>query len=172
MMENAYHQELCNLAQAYFEEYLGKIEAAFERLTEEQVWLCPNEASNSMGNQVLHLCGNIRQYAISSLGRQEDVRERDSEFEAKAGLNKSELMEKLRNTVKEAIAVFEKLDEEELLRKRHVQAYHYSGLAVLIHVVEHFAYHTGQIIFWAKQLSGKGFDFYANVDLNEKGNLS
>lgn len=171
-MENAYHQELCEQAKIYFQEYLGKIETAFERLTEEQVWLRPNEASNSMGNQVLHLCGNIRQYAISSLGRQEDVRERDSEFEATDGLNKGELLEKLHHTVNEAITVFEKLDEEELLRKRHVQAYHYTGLAVLIHVVEHFAYHTGQIIFWAKQLSGKGFDFYSDVNLNEKGDLS
>ena len=165
-MENAYHATLKQQASQYFDEYYGKIEKAFEKLTEVQVWQRPNEASNSMGNQVLHLCGNIRQYAISSLGRQADVRERDLEFSAEGGLEKDELLAKLADTVSEAKAVFEALDETELLRKRHVQAYHYSGLEVLIHVVEHFAYHTGQIIFWAKLLSNQGFDFYANVNLN------
>lgn len=168
-MENAYHQQLIDQACQYFKEYFGKIEAAFDRLTEAQVWQRPNEASNSMGNQVLHLCGNIRQYAISSLGQVEDTRERDSEFAAQEGFNKEELLTKLKETVDEAIDVFEKLDEAELLRERHVQAYHYTGLAVLIHVVEHFAYHTGQIVFWAKALSNEGFDFYADVDLNKKG---
>ena len=168
-MSNRIYQENIDLAISYFREYLGKIEAAFARLSEEQVWQRPNEASNSMGNQILHLCGNIRQYAISSLGQVEDTRERDSEFAAQEGFNKDELLTKLKATVDEAIGVFEKLDEAELLRERHVQAYHYTGLAVLIHVVEHFAYHTGQIVFWAKALSNKGFDFYADVDLNKKG---
>ena len=168
-MENAYPQALKHLSIQYFNEYLGKIEAAFERLTEAQVWQRPNESSNSMGNQVLHLCGNIRQYAISSLGQQSDVRVRDAEFAAEGGLSKAELLEKLKQTVEEANAIFEGLDEAELLRKRHVQAYHYSGFEVLVHVVEHFSYHTGQVVFWAKAISNHGFDFYANVDLNEKG---
>lgn len=167
-MENAYHATLKQQASQYFDEYYGKIESAFERLTEEQVWQRPNEASNSMGNQVLHLCGNIRQYAISSLGKQADVRERDLEFSAEGGLAKAELLSTLKATVNEAKAVFVGLDEAELLRMRNVQAYHYSGLEVLIHVVEHFAYHTGQIIFWAKLLSNQGFDFYADVNLNSK----
>jgi len=168
-MENAYHQTVKDSAVQYFNEYLSKTEAAFERLSEAQVWQRPNNASNSMGNQVLHLCGNIGQYAIASLGQHEDTRERDVEFATDGGLSKAALLEKLRNTVKEANAIFGQLDEAELLRKRNVQAYHYTGLEVLIHVVEHFSYHTGQIVFWAKQLSNKGFDFYANVDLNAKG---
>ena len=168
-MENVYHQVLKSQAVQYFNEYLGKIEAALERLSEEQIWQRPNEVSNSMGNQVLHLCGNIGQYAISSLGQRPDIRERDNEFAAKGGISKDVLLNKLRETVAEANSIFEQLDEAELLRKRHVQAYHYSGLEVLIHVVEHFAYHTGQIVFWSKALSNKGFDFYDNVDLTAKG---
>lgn len=168
-MENAYHQTVKDSAAQYFNEYLGKIEAAFERLSEEQVWQRPNDASNSMGNQVLHLCGNIGQYAIASLGQREDIRERDLEFATDGGLSKAALLEKLRSTINEANGIFEQLDEAELLRKRHVQAYHYTGLEVLIHVLEHFSYHTGQIVFWAKQLTNKGFDFYAHVDLNAKG---
>jgi len=168
-MENAYHQALKNLAIQYFNEYLGKIEAAFETLSEEQVWQRPNEASNSMGNQVLHLCGNINQYAISSLGQRSDHRDRDSEFAAKGGLAKDELLESLRDTVNEANSIFAQLSETELLRKRHVQAYHYTGLEVLVHVVEHFSYHTGQIVFWAKALNNQGFDFYADINLNAKG---
>jgi uncharacterized damage-inducible protein DinB len=39
---------------------------------------------------------------------------------------------------------------------------------VVLHVVEHFSYHTGQIAFWVKQLTDHQLGFYANVDLNQQ----
>jgi hypothetical protein len=40
---------------------LPRIRGAVEPLTEEDVWWRPNEASNSVGNLLLHLEGNVRQ---------------------------------------------------------------------------------------------------------------
>jgi uncharacterized damage-inducible protein DinB len=42
-------------------------------------------------------------------------------------------------------------------------------LSILVHVVEHFSYHTGQIAYAVK--AGKDLDlgFYRGVDLNRKG---
>ena len=150
------------------QENTPKIIKCLDELREEQIWLRPNEASNSIGNMILHLCGNIRQYIISSLGNQQDIRERDKEFSAKGGYNKEELQNKLTSTVEEAINTIKNIDENRLLKIHSVQGFNYSGIGVIIHVTEHYSYHAGQIIFWTKQLTAKDLGFYANIDLNKK----
>ncbi len=145
-----------------------RIEACLEMLSEEEVWQRPNNASNSMGNLLLHLCGNIRQYIISGLGRQPDSRTRDAEFAATGGLNKQELLQRLNDTVLEAESVIESADEAALLTPIEVQGYTLTGIGIIIHVVEHYSYHTGQIAFWTKQLRNQDLGFYAGINLNVK----
>lgn len=145
-----------------------KIIKCLAGLSEEQIWLRPNEASNSIGNILLHLCGNIRQYIISALGDQPDIRERDKEFSVKDGYNKEELLNKLTGTLEQAVSVIRNMDEPGLMKIYSVQGFNYSGIGIIVHVTEHYSHHTGQVIFWTKQLTGKGLGFYANVDLNKK----
>lgn len=145
-----------------------RIKKCLDELNEEEVWMRPNDSSNSVGNLILHLCGNIRQYIISSLGGEKDTRERDKEFETKGGKTKAELFEKLTVTVDQAVEVIKKLDEESILEVRSVQGFSYSGVGNIIHVVEHYSYHTGQIAFWTKLLKDKNLGFYDGVDLNTK----
>lgn len=143
-----------------------RINKCLKLLSEKDVWKRPNDQSNSIGNLILHLCGNIRQYIISSLGKSEDFRERDLEFTAEGGLTKSELQGKLEDTVGAAVNVIRNASIEELLRVRLVQGFDYSGVGVIIHVTEHYSYHTGQIAFWTKVITGSDLGFYSNVDLN------
>ena len=145
-----------------------KLTACFDELQETEIWKRPNENSNSVGNIILHLCGNIRQYAISSLGQIEDIREREKEFSADGGFSKSELIKKLITTVEEAKSIIQNISNNELFRKRQVQGYYYSGIGIIIHVTEHYSYHTGQIIFWTKLLKNKDLGFYTGIDLNVK----
>ena len=145
-----------------------RIKKCFDQLSEEDVWKKPNESLNSIGNLILHLCGNIRQYAISSLGQSPDVRSRSEEFSATGGLTKIELIQKLNITISEAVQTIKNASEEELMRKRKVQGFNYSGIGITIHVTEHFSYHTGQIAFWTKQLKNKDLGFYADRDLEIK----
>lgn len=147
------------------EENLPRIEKCLDQLSEEEVWKRPNGNSNSIGNLILHLCGNIRQYAVSSLGERADARERSSEFAATGGHGKQELLEKFRDTLKEAFEVIVQADEGELLRVRRVQGFQYSGIGILVHVCEHLSYHTGQIAFWTKILKDMDLGFYGNMDL-------
>jgi uncharacterized damage-inducible protein DinB len=149
-------------------ENTNRIIKCLREIEETEIWQHPNENSNSIGNIILHLCGNIRQYAISSLGETEDVRVRDKEFSAKEGLNKNELSAKLKNTVDEAINIIENLDESRLIKLYSVQGFNLSGIGIVIHVIEHYSYHTGQIAFWIKILKNKDLRFYANIDLNVK----
>lgn len=141
-------------------------------LEEAEIWKRPNNASNSVGNLILHLCGNITQYIISSLGGEEDKRERDKEFSANGGYPKSELIDKLKLTVENAITIIQNMDADGLLRKRYVQGFQISGMGNIIHVTEHYSYHTGQIIFWIKLLRSKDLNFYEGIDLNKKNQLS
>lgn len=152
-------------------EFTPKIERCLDELTPEEVWKRPNESSNSVGNLILHLCGNITQYIISSLGGQDDIRERDKEFEMRGGYTKTELLEKLMLTVDQAVEVIRNMDDESLLDRRSVQGFDYSGIGNIIHVVEHYSYHTGQIIFWTKLLKDKDLGFYSGVDLNAKNEI-
>ena len=144
------------------------VNIAFQKLDEKDVWKRANGSSNSMGNLILHICGNITQYVISSLGGQKDIRERDSEFSTQTGLDKVELLEKLRVTIVKAKAVIEEASLDEWLRKREVQGFHFTGIGAVLHVVEHYSYHTGQIAFWVKQLKNTDLRFYDNIDLNIK----
>ena len=164
-----------NITQEFTEESIFRIEKnttkiikCLEELNEEQIWLRPNEVSNSIGNILLHLCGNITQYIISALGVQPDIRERDKEFSAKTGYNKDELQNKLTSTVEQAVIIIRNSDEYRLMKIYPVQGFNLSGIAIIVHVTEHFSHHTGQIIFWTKLLSGNDLAFYANTDLNKK----
>ena len=144
------------------------IDIAFMHLGEQDVWKRPNKISNSLGNLILHLCGNITQYVISSLGETEDNRMRDSEFDTSSGLNKAELLEKLKITVNKAKEVIRNATPEQWLKKRKVQGFDFSGVGVVFHAVEHYSYHTGQIAFWVKLLKTKDLGFYDGIDLNIK----
>jgi len=141
---------------------------SFGQLSEEDVWKRPNESLNSVGSLILHLCGNITQYVISSLGETEDKRERDLEFSTESGFSKDELLQKLTDTVDDAKRVIFDSSIERLLKIRSVQGFSFSGIGVVLHAVEHYSYHTGQIAFWVKQLKNKDLGFYDGVDLKIK----
>jgi len=122
--------------------------------------------TNSIGNLILHLCGNITQYAHASLGNEKDERLRDLEFSTQGGFSKKELLEKITSVTEKAIQIIDNISEEELLRKRKVQGFDYTGISIIIHITEHFSYHVGQIAFFTKLLCDKDLGFYEDFDLN------
>ena len=129
---------------------LPLIVKSLNQLTDEEIWWRPNAASNSAGNLVLHLCGNVRQWIIAGLGGEKFNRQRDLEFSEQGPIPRKELVARLRNTVRDACEVLAKLSDEELARKYSIQGYHVTGLDAVFHVTEHFGYHTGQIIYITK----------------------
>lgn len=170
-MEQELIREFIHNSISRIDENTKKVNKCFEELDEKDIWIHPNESSNSIGNLVLHLCGNIRQYIISSLGEREDIRERDLEFSTRGGPNKIELLEKLSMIIREAKSIIRTADAAKLLKIQSVQGYEYSGLGIIYHVVEHYSYHTGQIIFFTKLLKNKDLAFYAGIDLNKKNKI-
>jgi uncharacterized damage-inducible protein DinB len=141
----------------------SRIEACLGRLTDEQIWARGGDNENAIGNLALHLAGNVRQWIISGLGGAPDLRKRDEEFAARAGRTTQELLAQLKTTVEEAGAVISSLDTARLTREYTIQKYQVSGVSVVYHVVEHFAQHTGQIIFATKMLTGDDLGFYSHL---------
>jgi uncharacterized damage-inducible protein DinB len=156
------------------EDYFVKINAAIDALSDEQVWRRPNESSNSIGNLILHLSGNVRQWIVSGVGGAEDRRDRASEFAARGSASKGELIELLKATLDEAVEVLARIeaeciaaqDDAPLQRVCKPQAYEVTVLDAVFHVVEHFSSHTGQIIFAAKWLAEGQVSFYDDRRLN------
>ena len=141
-------------------EYLPKIRICLDALDESQVWWRPNDAANSIGNLLLHLEGNLRQWMVHGLGGAIDVRRRDGEFEARNGKTKAELLVRLERVIREAEEVIANQDESSLVRRATIQGYWTTGCAAIYHVVEHFSGHTGQIIWITKMLTGRDLRFY------------
>jgi uncharacterized damage-inducible protein DinB len=142
------------------EDFMPKIRKCVHNLSDEEVWWRPNDHSNSVGNMLLHLDGNVRQWIISGVGQTGDTRVRDLEFAEQGPIAKADLLERLESTVREAVEVLQSLGSEALLQKRHIQIYDTTVLEAVFHVVEHFSGHTGQIIYVTKMLRDQDCRFY------------
>ena len=153
-----------------FEESYSRIDNCLNRLTDDQIWKKPNEESNSIGNLVLHLMGNVRQYLCSGIGAQKDIRQRNSEFLLSSRCTKSVLLEKMKELEKDVIDIIDALEEQRLTDQIEVQGFTESGMSIIIHVIEHFSYHVGQIAFYTKMLTNQDLGFYEGLDLDVKSN--
>jgi len=141
------------------ERYLPRIAGCLAQLSDDDIWWRPNEASNSIGNLVLHICGNMRQWIISGLGGAPDLRERDKEFAERGPIPGPALRQKFQQTVKEASSVMARLRPDVLTRPHRIQGYDVTGYEAAAHVIEHVAYHAGQIIYVTKLKRAKDLGF-------------
>lgn len=148
-----------------YDECLPRIRTCLDKLSDAQVWWRPNEDSNSIGNLLLHLNGNVRQWILTGLGGQQDSRRRQLEFDAREQISKDLLWQTLHQTMQELLPVIERVTPEALLNKRPVQTFEETGITILIHVTEHFSYHTGQIAWITKMLTAEDLGFYRGVML-------
>jgi uncharacterized damage-inducible protein DinB len=144
-------------------EYPSKLSQCLEVLPESAVWARSNESSNSIGNLLLHLTGNVRQWIVGGVAQKAVERNRSAEFEARDGAAAGELMAGLEEALREAAAVLDGLSEEDLAGKRVVQGRETTVLGAVYHVVEHFAMHTGQIVLLAKIHAPGAIHFYEDA---------
>ncbi|HIA11797.1 MAG TPA: DUF1572 domain-containing protein [Flavobacteriales bacterium] len=148
-------------------ESVPRLHRCLSELTEEEIWARANNNSNSVGNLILHLTGNVNQWIVSALGGEEDKRERQREFDERGPIATSVLLENLNAVMKKADAVISSLEPEELTLTKNVQGYTETVLAILIHVTEHFSYHTGQVSYIAKAQKNLDLNYYKDQDLNQ-----
>jgi uncharacterized damage-inducible protein DinB len=164
MEEKGLAEQFLNYSASKLRELALRIEVCLDQLSEEQVWARGKESENAVGNLVLHLCGNVGQWIVSTIGNRPDARDRPAEFAARRTLTKDQLCERLRVTVGSALNVIEGLTPEQLAPRRIIQGYDVSVMEAIYHVVEHFSMHTGQIIFATKLLTTADLGFYRHLE--------
>ncbi len=152
--------ELLRAARKELLQDMRKIETAVERLTDEQVWARAHETNNSIGNLLLHLAGNVRQWILCGVGGEEDRRDRDAEFDQRDQIPADTLLVNLGGICDAADKVLEAAAEQDLLAKRKIQGYDVTGVMAVFHCVSHFSGHTGQILWAVKQMTGEDLGFY------------
>jgi uncharacterized damage-inducible protein DinB len=144
-------------------EYPTKIKRCLDALPADAVWRRPDEGSNSVGNLLLHLSGNVRQWIVTNVGGGTDRRDRSGEFAAREGADAHALFAALRATLDEADAVLASLTSDRLLERRTIQGRDVTVLEAVYHVTEHFALHTGQIILLTKAYAPGRIQFYEDA---------
>ena len=148
------------------DENLNRIKHCLGIADNDLLWKRPNVSSNSMGHLILHLNGNITQYIISCLGGEIDDRKRQAEFDTEKHIENSALLQRHVDTINKANAVIKSLDSKQLEKSYKVQGFDMTGVDILVHVTEHYSYHTGQIAFWLKLNLNTDLGFYKDQDLD------
>ena len=154
-------QEFVRVARKELRHGTGRVRSCLDRLTTEQIWHRDNAIENSVGNLVLHLAGNVRQWIVSGVGGDEDRRDRDWEFSTRDPLPAPELVAHLESAVGTADSVLAALDTRLLVERRRIQVYEVTLLHAITHVLTHFAGHVGQIIWATKHVTGADLGFYS-----------
>ncbi|MBI4483860.1 MAG: DUF1572 family protein [Acidobacteria bacterium] len=149
-------------------DFFPKIEKSVDHLSEEDLWWRAHETDNAVGNLLLHLAGNVRQWIVSGIGAAPDRRERKKEFSQREPLTKGQLLSRLRETLAEADQVLASMDHAQILTPRFIQFTERTRLQAVFHVVEHFAYHTGQICYITKLRTGRDLGFYKELEKTGK----
>ena len=165
-MINTWHQDFKDNAIFRLEENVRMISIALSKVVEEELWTKQNQSLNTLGNQLLHICGNMTQYIVSGLGGNPDERNREEEFSTEDGFTKDELLQRLLLTVQTSTTIIDDATPENLLKKRNVQGFELSGTGIVLHAVEHFSYHTGQIAMQVKLVIDQPLKFYEGMNLN------
>jgi uncharacterized damage-inducible protein DinB len=144
-------------------EYRTKIRAAVEALPPDAVWWRANESSNSVGNLLMHLTGNIRQWIVGGVGGEPNTRDRAGEFGTRSGEDAATLLARLDAAIDEVDRVLGRLTEADLSTPRTIQGRDLTVLEAIYHVVEHFSMHLGQIILVAKLHTPGAVQFYEDA---------
>jgi uncharacterized damage-inducible protein DinB len=145
-------------------EYRSKLRSAVEALPADALWWRPNEQSNSVGNLLLHLNGNVRQWIIRGVGGAAGSRDRASEFSATTGPPAADLLADLDSTLDEVHRILGSLIDEDLLERKTFQGRDLTVLEAIYHVVEHFSHHLGQILLVVKIHAPGAIKFYEDAD--------
>ena len=149
-----------------FRDSQPRIHRCLAQLTEEEIWFRPNAETVSVGNLVLHLLGNVRQQLLSGLCGAPDRRRRQTEFDERGPIPAAELLRRLDELMAEVDQALDGVDPQSLLTVRKVQGYEESGLSIVVHVIEHFSYHVGQMTYFVKSRKAVDMGYYAGIDLN------
>lgn len=155
-----------------FDESYDRIYKCLRMIEDENLWEAPNQNIPAIGNLILHICGNARQWVLSGIGNKIDNRKRDEEFLIHRNIKKSDLVFLLENLKVQLKDTLKNMPESKLEENLNIQGFETTGFSAIVHVIEHFSYHTGQITTLTKLLLNKDTGYYTHLNLNQLNNLN
>lgn len=163
---SAVHQAFIGAASERLRQQEARIQDCLSRLSDDQIWARGNPNSNSVGNLVLHLIGNLGQWVVAGVGGEPDSRDRDSEFNTQSGISSAELAARLHARLDEVVRIVETLPAQRLLESVTPQGYTLPVMEVITHITEHFYHHGGQIILLTKLYLDVDLAYYRHLSKN------
>jgi hypothetical protein len=151
------------------ESALNRIKHCLDQLTDEQIWHRSQPGFNSIGNLILHLCGNLRQWVVAGTGGAPDVRNRPAEFAEQEPIPKDKLMRRLEAVVEEAKRVLAGVDARQLAAVHRIQGFDVTGVAAIFDSVPHFRGHTQEIVRMTRMQLGEAYKFAWTPTTPEQG---
>lgn len=151
-----------------YDESFPRIYKCLGMLTHEELWYCLNKQTPPIGSLVLHLCGNARQWIVAGIGGKDDIRDRASEFIPHPSIRRTDLIFVLENLKMQMNTALKNITSDNLQQPITIQGFEETYFSVLIHVLEHFSYHTGQITTLTKIITQKPTQYYDESKLNDK----
>ena len=148
---------------------VGKIRHCVDQLSDEQLWWRPAESMNSIGNLVLHLAGNLRQWIVSGVGGETDTRERGREFSERGPVSRDELLGLLDRTVDASREALNGITADGLLRPLRIQGFQLTALGAIFDSIPHFGGHTQEIVNLTRQQLGDDYQFEWTPSTPEEG---
>lgn len=135
---------------AYYK-YLG--DRSFEQLSPEQLFVAPNNQSNSIAIIVNHLHGNMlsRWTDFLTTDGEKETRKRDQEFEAIIK-DAPEMFSKWEQGWKVLFDALDQVNEQNIDTIVNIRNQGHSIVEAVQRQLCHYAYHVGQIVFYAKIL--------------------
>jgi hypothetical protein len=138
---------------------LDRIKHCLDQLTDGQVWHRSRPGLNSIGNLILHLCGNLRQWVVAGIGSEPDVRNRSAEFAERGPIPKKELVSSLEAVVEEAKRVLAGVHARQLAQPHRIQGFDMTEVAAIFDSVPHFRGHTQEIVHMTRSHLGDAYKF-------------
>ncbi|MCY4484873.1 MAG: DUF1572 family protein [Spirochaetaceae bacterium] len=152
------------VARAYVASSLHQLDHArrninhcFDQLGAEDLWWTPRAGSNSIGVIIQHLIGNLRQWAISGIGGEPDVRDRPAEFRVEARADKTSLQARFNRVLDRVAAVYAEVDDAAILDGRRIQGSDTTVLAAIYDTMSHLKLHTGQVLYLTRLRLGEAY---------------
>ncbi len=140
-------------ATSLFRYYKGLAEGAMAQVADEQLTLALDAEMKSIAIVVKHMAGNMRSRwtGFPSADGESAARDRDSEF-IDPPQSRAELMARWEEGWRCVFSALEPLSDADLGRRLTIRGEAHSVMQAINRQLAHYAYHTGQIVFLAKQL--------------------
>ncbi len=136
---------------------LARVGRQLDAIDDAHLWRVGPGVTNSAGNLLLHLNGNLREYIGRQIGGVPYQRDRPREFAAK-DVPRAEIAGALAELAELIPAVIGRVEEHrwDEMFPENVLGEPLTNRQFVIHLFGHLSYHLGQIDYLRRMLSGEG----------------